>query len=195
MTEVREKIIDFTILALRWYLAFYMIDYGWGKVTMSQFGVHDEAILQTPLEEVDTFYVAWYLYGKSLFFNYTTGIAEIVGGILLLFHRTALLGTLLILTILGQILIIDIAFTTSQQGFALPTRILGMILSALSILYHYKDRLVKVFNQLTRGVSTKFKYSWWVYLLLPIIGFLLDFVIGLLMLPVRWGLENLFLVN
>ena len=29
----KEQLIDFIILALRWYLAFYMVDYGIGKIT------------------------------------------------------------------------------------------------------------------------------------------------------------------
>ena len=127
----KEKIIDFIILALRWYLVWYMISYGWGKLTMSQFGVNNDSILRTPLEEVDKFYLAWHLYGESHFFNYTT---EIIGGILLIFNRTVLLGAILILTILGNILIIDISFTTSQHGYSLPIRISGMIISALLIL-------------------------------------------------------------
>lgn len=186
----KERIIDFIILALRWYLAWYMISYGWGKLTMSQFGVNSDSILSTPLKEVDKFHLAWHLYGESRFFNYSTGIAEIVGGILLIFNRTVLLGTLLVLTILGQVLIIDISFTTSQHGYSLPIRISGMIMSALLILYYYKDRLIIVFNTLTNGITTKFKYKWWIYLLLPIIGFLLDFVIGILMLPIQKALET-----
>lgn len=189
----KEKIIDFLILALRWYLIWYMISYGWGKLTMTQFGVSNDAILNTPLKEVDKFYIAWYLYGESQFFNYVTGLIEIVGGLLLIFNRTVILGTLLILTVLGQILIIDISFTTNQLGYALPIRISGMIVSALLILYYYKDRLVAVFHKLTNGVSTKFKYSWWVYLLLPIIGFLLDFVFGILTMPIKLFLERMIL--
>lgn len=189
----KEKIIDFLILALRWYLIWYMISYGWGKLTMTQFGVSNDAILNTPLKEVDKFYIAWYLYGESQFFNYVTGLIEIVGGLLLIFNRTVILGALLILTVLGQILIIDISFTTNQFGYALPIRISGMIVSALLILYYYKDRLVAVFHKLTNGISTKFKYSWWVYLLLPIIGFLLDFVFGILTMPIKLFLERMIL--
>lgn len=189
----KEKIIDFLILALRWYLIWYMISYGWGKLTMTQFGVSNDAILNTPLKEVDKFYIAWYLYGESQFFNYVTGLIEIVGGLLLIFNRTVILGALLILTVLGQILIIDISFTTNQLGYALPIRISGMIVSALLILYYYKDRLVAVFHKLTNGISTKFKYSWWVYLLLPIIGFLLDFVFGILTMPIKLFLERMIL--
>ena len=81
----KEKILDFGILALRWYLVFYMINYGWSKLTLSQFGVHDTSILEQPIEDIDSFYLAWHLFERSIFFNIATGILEIIGGILLIF--------------------------------------------------------------------------------------------------------------
>ena len=181
----KEKIIDFGILALRWYLVFYMISYGWSKLTLSQFGVYDTSILEQPIKDVDSFYVTWHLYGRSTFFNISTGILEIIGGILLIFNRTTLIGALLVLSILAQILIIDIAFTTGVHGFSLPIRIGGMILADLLILYYYKEKIIIAWRNLTNGTSTKFKYKWWVFIILPIVGFLMDFIFGILTLPIK----------
>jgi uncharacterized membrane protein YphA (DoxX/SURF4 family) len=181
----KEKITDFGVLTLRWYLVFYMISYGWSKLTLSQFGVHDASILEQPIKNIDSFYVAWHLYGRSTFFNVSTGILEIIGGILLIFNRTLLIGALLVLSILAQILIIDIAFTTGVHGFALPIRIGGMILADLLILYYYKDKFIIAWNSLTNGISTKFKYKWWIFLILPIVGFLMDILFAILTLPIK----------
>ncbi|MEM6378031.1 MAG: hypothetical protein AAF705_07455, partial [Bacteroidota bacterium] len=74
----KQKVIDFGVLALRWYLIFYLFSYGWAKLTLSQFGVYDPAILNTALEEVDPFYVACHLYGSSYFFNIFTGLLEVI---------------------------------------------------------------------------------------------------------------------
>ena len=185
MSGFKDKVIDFGVLALRWYLVFYMISYGWSKLTLSQFGIHDASILEEPIKDIDSFYVAWHLYGRSTFFNITTGLLEVIGGVLLIFNRTSLLGALLILSILGQILIIDIAFTTGIHGVALPLRIIGMILADVLILYYYKDKILAVWRTLTKGVTTKFNYKWWVFLILPIVGFLMDFVLGILTLPIK----------
>lgn len=181
----KEKIIDFGILALRWYLIFYMINYGWAKVTLNQFGVHDLSILEKPLKDIDSFYVAWHLYGRSSFFNLVTGLLEIIGGILLIFNRTTLIGALLILSILAQILIIDIAFTTGVHGFSLPIRIGGMIVANLLILYYYRNKIIAALKNLTDGVSPKFKYKWWIFLILPIVGFLMDFIFTIVTLPIK----------
>lgn len=185
----KDKVIDFGVLALRWYLVFYMISYGWSKLTLSQFGIHDASILEEPIKDIDSFYVAWHLYGRSTFFNITTGLLEVIGGVLLIFNRTTLLGAVLILSMLGQILIIDIAFTTGMHGVALPLRISGMILADVLILYYYKDKILAVWRTLTKGVTTKFNYKWWVFLILPIVGFLMDFVFGILTLPIKFFLN------
>ena len=96
-----------------------------------------------------------------------------------------LIGTLLVLSILSQILIIDISFTTGVHGYALPVRISGMILADLLILYYYKDKIIIAWKNLTNGISTKFKYKWWIFLILPIVGFLMDFIIVILTLPIQ----------
>lgn len=172
-------------MALRWYLIYYMIRYGWSKLTLSQFGIHDTTILEQPIQDIDSFYVAWHLYGRSTFFNITTGALEIIGGILLIFNRTVLIGALLVLSILTQILIIDIAFTTGIHEFSLPIRISGMILADILILYFYKEKVLIAWKALTTGIHTKFKYKWWIFLILPIIGFLMDFVFAILTLPIK----------
>jgi len=187
----KDKLIDFGVLTFRWYLIFYMISYGWGKLTLSQFGVNDPEILEQHIKDIDSFYVTWHLYGRSTFFNIVTGLLEIIGAILLIFNRTTLIGALLVLSILGQILIIDIAFTTGVHGYALPLRIGGMILANLLILYYYKEKVILAWKSLTEGIHTRFKYKWWVYLILPIIGFLMDFIFAIFTMPIKL-LINLF---
>lgn len=162
-----------------------MLGYGWAKLTLSQFGVHDPAILENALKDVDTFYVAWHLYGRSDFFNIFTGLLEIIGALLLIFNRTTLIGALLVLAVLGNILVIDIAFTTEMMGYALPVRILGMVIADLLILYYYKDKMIATWKTLTENISPKFKYQWWIFLLLPIVGFLLDFVFAIVLMPLK----------
>ncbi|MFC4632286.1 DoxX family membrane protein [Dokdonia ponticola] len=181
----KEKIIDVGVLALRWYLVYFMISYGWAKVTLSQFGVHDPSIIEQPLREIDSFYVAWHLFERSPFFNIATGLLEILGGILLIFNRTVLIGALLVLSILAQILIIDIAFTMGIHGFGLPVRIGGMIIADVLILFYYKEKIIQAWKSLTKEVTTKFTYKWWIFLMLPIVGFLMDFVMAILLMPLK----------
>lgn len=166
-----------------------MFSYGFGKLTLSQFGVHDVSILEQPIKDIDSFYVAWHLFGRSTFFNIATGLLEIIAAILLIFNRTVLIGALIVLTILGQILIIDIAFTTDLHGPLLSLRIGAMILSDLLILYYYKSKIIEACQSLTNGIFPSFKYKWWIYLLLPIIGMLMDFVFLVITHPIKLILD------
>jgi hypothetical protein len=181
----REQLVDFIILTLRWYLAFYMFSYGWGKMTGDQFGVYDPAILEKPLKEVDKFYLAWHLFSLDQPFNTITGLIQILGAALIVFNRTVLPGALLLLPVLGQIFLIDLAFTTNIFGLALPIRLACMIISDLLILFYYKDRMILVWTNLTSGVTTKFKYKWWIFILLPVLGFGTDFIIALITFPIK----------
>lgn len=185
MKITKQQIIDFTILALRWYLAIYMFDYGIGKIIGGQFGIIDSEVLNTPLKDVDKFHVAWHLFSLSNTFNIIVGITQIAGAILIVINRTLLIGALFLLPVLFQILLIDVAFTTDVFGAALPIRLSIMILSDLAILYYYKDRMILAWKNLTENISTKLKYKWWIYLLVPIVGFLLDFAFGVITIPLK----------
>lgn len=181
----KQQAIDLGILALRWYLAFYMFSYGFSKITQGQFQVHDPAILKTPLEDAGRFYIAWYLFGLSPVFSWVVGLTQMLGAVLIVFHRTTLIGALVLLPVIGQIFLIDVAFTMEQFGPALPARLAGMLVSDLLILWYYKTPVVAAWKVLTTGISTRFGYAWWVYPLLPVVGFLMDFVWAVLSRPLR----------
>lgn len=187
----KDNFFDFVILSFRWYLIFYLFSYGYQKLTMSQFGVSDPSILNEPIKSIDSFYIAWHLFNTSVFFNIVTGLLEIMAAILLVFNRTIVIGAFLALIILVQILIIDISFTTGVFGSSLPLRITGMILCNTLILFYYKKKVVKLWEIIIKKDAPKFKYKWWVYIILPIIGFLMDFIFALITYFMK-NLMNLF---
>jgi len=181
----KEKFFDFAILVLRWYLAYYMFDYGWGKMTGDQFGHRSVEILNTPLKDIDKFHLAWHLFSLDKTFDIVIGLMQIIGAVLIVVNRTVLVGALMLLPILGQIFLIDLAFTSNMFGAALPIRLVCMILSDLLILFYHKDRMILVWNNLTKGTTTKFKYKWWVFILLPLLGLLTDFGFATLTYPFK----------
>lgn len=85
--------------------------------------------------------IAWYLFSLSISFNLIVGITQLLGGVLLLFNRTVLLGAVILLPVLFNIFLIDLAFTTNMFGSALPVRLMGMILcNILIMVYLRKER-------------------------------------------------------
>lgn len=185
LKPTKEKFYDFVILVLRWYLAYYMLDYGYGKLIGEQFGVYDPSLLNKPLKDVSKFQLAWHLFGLSKTFDIVVGLMQIIGAILIVFNRTTLVGALFLLPILGQIFLIDLSFTADEFGFALPIRLFGMIVSDLLILYYYKERMILVWNNLTKGTTTNFKYKWWLMLMLPLLGLLTDFGLSVITHPIK----------
>ena len=162
-----------------------MLDYGWGKMTGGQFGVHDPKILEQPLKDVDKFYLAWHLFSLSKAFDVIVGVFQIIGGLLLVFNRTVLLGCLLLLPILFQILLVDIAFTTNMFGAALPLRLTIMILCDFTVLYYHKDKIIPVIKLLTSKGQGKFKYKWWTYIIVFLLALPLDFIFALIAWPFK----------
>jgi hypothetical protein len=169
----KDHKVDFLILLLKWYLAYYMFDYGIAKILGSQFGLHDPKMMHQPLEKIDRFYLAWYLFSLNNTFNVLVGSFQIFCSLLLIINYTTLIGAIFVLPVLGQILLIDLIFTTNVFGFALVQRILIMIVSDFIILIYYKRKILEIFASLTN--LTKYNYKWWLYLLLPIFGLLMDF--------------------
>jgi hypothetical protein len=128
-------------------------------------------ILAQPLGKVSLAHLAWYCFDHQPFCAFV-GISQIVASLSLLWNRTALLGALLLLPIAVTILVIDLTFLNHITAFRymLPFY-LGLI---LLILAHYRDRMQVVARALALGVTTRFSYPWWAYVLLPLMAGLLS---------------------
>ena len=107
----------------RWIAAVIMIAYGFAKLTGSQFTVLDSE-LSKPMGEVNGFWLTWYYFGSSAAYRTIVALVEIGGGLLLIWPRTALIGALALLPVVGNIIVIDILFGIVN---ALPAAVLAMI--------------------------------------------------------------------
>ncbi len=187
----KEKIYYYLILSFRWYLAFYMLNYGYGKMFGGQFHVKPE-ILNQPLKSVDSFYVAWHLFSRSSFFNISIGLTQCFGAILIVINRTKLIGAFVLLPVLINIFIIDVAFTTKMLSYGLPIRLFGMIICDFMILYYYKKPVISSIKILTQKLKSDKIEKWWVYPILFIVGFLMDFILGIALIPIQFLLTHIF---
>lgn len=83
--------------------------YGFAKLNGSQFTILDSE-LDKPMGEVSGFWLTWYYFGYSTAYGTLIALGQIVGGILLTFRRTALLGALVLLPIVANIILINIFY-------------------------------------------------------------------------------------
>lgn len=172
MTVQKDKLWDYFILCARVLLAWTLLSYGWSKLNGGQFGISAEE-MATPVKDLGLFKLSWYLFDHQPFKSFI-GISQISAGLLLIYNRTVILGVLISIPIFLNILIIDITYV-KMSGFY--WRLSYYLILDFLILWHYKDRMIIAFKTIFNGLTTKFKFPIWTYLLLPIMA------IGLEILP------------
>ena len=107
---------------LRYVVAFLVITYGFAKLNGSQFTILDSE-LDKPMGQVSGFWLTWYYFGYSKVYGNLIALLQVLGGILLMFRRTTLLGTCLLLPIIANIILVDFFYAID----------LGVLLVALFI--------------------------------------------------------------
>jgi uncharacterized membrane protein YphA (DoxX/SURF4 family) len=166
MTEKKQKLWDYFILCARFLIAWTLLHYGWSKLTDGQFGITAEE-MEKPIKDLGLFRLSWYLFDHEPFKSFV-GISQIIAGLLLLYNRTLIFGVLLSIPILANILVIDITYMMMAEGFY--WRLSYYLVLDFLILWHYKDRMIVAFKSVFIGLTTKFKYPIWAYLILPIMA-------------------------
>lgn len=173
----KEKTWDYFILVARYLVGIIFVSYGYSKLFDGQFGITEQE-LHTPIKDLNLFRISWYLFDHQPFKS-IIGIIQIITGILLLINRTVLLGAFMFIPVLITILIINITFMPLPMASSFTWRLLFYLTLDILIIWHYKERIRLIWKSLTSEVSTKFKYKWGYYALIPIFVVLLE-VLGAL---------------
>lgn len=159
----KAQLWDYGILAARVLLAGIFLTYGIAKLTGGQFGL-SAAEAARPVKELSLFRLSWYLFDQEPFKAFV-GVSQVVAGLLLLYHRTALLGALLLVPIVANILVVNLTYLKMPGFYGRLSYYIGLL---LLILWHYRDRMLTVWVALTRGLRPRFRHPWWAYGLLPV---------------------------
>src|SRR4030095_15569790 len=144
--------------ASRFVASFLILLYGFAKLNASQFTILASE-LDKPMREVNGFWLTWYYFGYSSIYGNFIALAQITGGILLMFRRTTLLGSCILLPVITNIILVDI-FYGIDHGAVLVALIIEAAL--IIILALHKEELVEVFwrkqnSLLASGSSAKLK--------------------------------------
>lgn len=179
----KAQLWDYFILIARIWLGYRLLSYGYSKLIDGQFGV-SEATMNLPLKKVGLFNLSWYLADHEPFKSFI-GISQMISGALIIYNRTVILGAFISIPIWINILMWDMTFMGLYTGFTI--RIPFYILLTFLILWHYKDKVLPAIQNFITGTTTRFKYPIWAYLMLPVFGFVLEFIGAI---PI--GIINLF---
>lgn len=126
---------------LRFIVSFLIIFYGFAKLNGAQFTILSSE-LDKPMGQVSGFWLTWYYFGYSPVYSNFLGVVQIVGGVLLMFRKTTLLGSCLLLPVVSNIILIDIFF-----GVAIDALVVALIIESalIGILAIHRHELLEVF--------------------------------------------------
>jgi uncharacterized membrane protein YphA (DoxX/SURF4 family) len=168
----KEKIWDYFVLTARFLLAATFINYGYSKLTGGQFGI-SEAEMAMKVKDLSLFKLSWYLFDQEPFKSFI-GIFQILCGLLLLFHKTSIIGALLFLPIVATILIIDLTFMPKSLATNSTWRLGYYIILDLLILWHEKDKMKEIWNSIWQNFKPKFNVRNWTYIFVPFFAIALE---------------------
>jgi hypothetical protein len=115
---------------LRFTCGMFMITYGLAKVFPFQMPPPSVAVLTEPVGNMAPMTFLWNLIGLNPVYEIICGSAELLGGILLLYRRTALAGALFSAFVITNVVLYNFCFDVPVKLFA-ANLLLGLIFLAL----------------------------------------------------------------
>ncbi|MET8800445.1 DoxX family protein [Nocardia sp. NPDC004568] len=112
---------------LRWCVAGQMLFYGVAKAVPTQMPPPPFSALIQPYGELSPMAVLWLQVGSAPVYQILLGVAELVGGLLLLVPRTATLGAMLSVVSMAQVFVLNMTFDV-------PVKILSFHLLVFSLV-------------------------------------------------------------
>lgn len=117
---------------LRYFLATYLLGYGFVKFFPSQFEEVTASRLVMQVGEQTPMLLAWNFMGYSVAFSRISGTVEIIAGLLLFFQRTTTLGAMLATITFGFVTLLDYCFNV-------PVKLLVSHLMLISLVVLLND--------------------------------------------------------
>jgi uncharacterized membrane protein YphA (DoxX/SURF4 family) len=174
---------DVLRIGLRYALAFILLSYGLSKVTfeMNQFPQNTAFQLDKTWGDSSPMNVLWAFMGASRPYTFFAGMAEILGAMLLVWRRTAILGALVALGTMSNVMLLNYCYDVPVKLFSTH-----LVMMSIMILLPDARRLVNVFL-LNRPAEPappsglgQGRRSWWIHAVAKtaVIGFLFVLPLG-----------------
>ncbi|MEO5820187.1 MAG: hypothetical protein ABIT71_06740 [Vicinamibacteraceae bacterium] len=149
---VSPRTRDHVTMLVRYVLGATMLGYGWAKVIPTQMPVPGPDRLLDAVGDMSPMGLLWTFMGASLPYQMLAGLAEAVGGLLLLWRRTTLLGALILTGVLMNVVALNFAYDVPVKLYS--SHLLGF---ALLLVAPHAPRLVAllVLNRPTAPVELR----------------------------------------
>ncbi|WKN45015.1 DoxX family protein [Tunicatimonas pelagia] len=132
---------------IRYILGLAMLPYALTKLFRTQFIVLPFHEWSEPLERISGVTLTWAFLGYSKWFTVLLGVLELVPAILLLFRKTRLLGAILLLPVVLNVFLINIALDL-WEGIQRISGVL-LLLNIALLMFHFpilRDFVLKIFS-------------------------------------------------
>ncbi len=123
------RIDEWLRVYVRFSLATVMIVYGGYKVFSGQFGSPGLDRLLETLGEFSPMGLLWTFMGFSRVYTLFAGLAEMVGGILLISRRTTILGALLSIGVLANVVLLNFCYDVPVKQFSAHLLAMAVLLT------------------------------------------------------------------
>jgi uncharacterized membrane protein YphA (DoxX/SURF4 family) len=107
-----------------------MLYYGFGKILKLQFPDLTPGWLDRHVGDMSPMGFLWTFMGYSRPYTVFAGIAEVVGGVLLLGRRTATLGALVIVAVMTNVVVLNFCYDVPAKLYALQLLIMAALIAA-----------------------------------------------------------------
>jgi hypothetical protein len=128
-------VLHYWLIALvRYYFAFTMINYGFGKLFKLQFPFPGLFGLLETYGSSSPMRLAWSFFGYSPGYNYFMGFAEMASGLLLLSRRTLRIGAIISLVVAANIMAVNYSFDVCVKLLSTT-----LVIMAAYLLYQHRE--------------------------------------------------------
>jgi hypothetical protein len=115
---------------IRYYLAITMFNYGFAKVFPSQFGTISNYRLHQQLGDMSPMGLLWTFMAYSTKYQFFSGLMECLGGFLLIFRRTALIGALITAGIMVNVFALNMCYDVPVKLYSFLLLLLAIYLAS-----------------------------------------------------------------
>lgn len=115
---------------IRYCLGFILLAYGIYKIFPSQFGRITSDRLYQELGEMSPMGLLWTFMAYSTKYQFFGGLMECLGGFLLLFRKTTLLGALIIICVMANVFALNMCYDVPVKLFSFLLLLMALYLAA-----------------------------------------------------------------
>jgi len=134
------QIKQFLHTSAAYILSFFLLKYGIDKLFQYQFYAPEPNTLFTPLGMLSKDILFWSSMGTSSSYNTFMGLIEVIPALLLLHHRTRMLGAFIALGVLVNVLMINFSFDITVKLLSMY-----LVIVSLFVLSPFFKRLIAFF--------------------------------------------------